>query len=195
VDARQRAGRAAVGQPAGRRSRPVPGASDEDVLRERGFAAEALADLANFDLRSAEGRAVATLFGLVMDHVEQAGHQLDGVPALVRLLESMPTELRNRVSSVVDEKLVEEVVRRTRMLNMGTQSLLLTGGIPSTSTCCWATAPAPPRRPPARPGYRSSTSTPSAASARSNFSSGSSPRRFTLDAQAPQPHAASALLH
>jgi hypothetical protein len=106
------------------------GASSEDVLRERGFAAEALADLANFDLRSAEGRAVATLFGLVMDHVEQAGPPLDGIAALVRLLEGMPTELRNRVSSVVDEKLVEEVVRRTRMLNMGTQSLLLTGGIP-----------------------------------------------------------------
>ena len=108
----------------------VEGVSDEDLLRERGFAAEALADLANFDLRSAEGRAVATLFGLVMDHVEQQGHQLDGVAALVRLLEGMPTELRNRVSSVVDEKLVEEVVRRMRMLNMGTQSLLLTGGIP-----------------------------------------------------------------
>jgi hypothetical protein len=106
------------------------GASDEDVLRERGFAAEALADLANFDLRAAEGRSVATLFGLVMEHVEQAGQALDGIGALVRLLEAMPTELRNRVSSVVDEKLIEEVVRRTRMLNMGAQSLLLTGGIP-----------------------------------------------------------------
>jgi DNA-binding transcriptional ArsR family regulator len=109
---------------------PVEGATDEDVLRERGFAAEALADLANFDLRSSEGRAVTTLFGLVMEHVEQAGHPLDGVGALVRLLEAMPVELRNRVSSVVDEKLIEEVVRRTRMLNMGTQSLLLTGGVP-----------------------------------------------------------------
>ncbi len=106
------------------------GASDEDALRERGFAADALADLANFDLRAADGRAVATLFGLVMEHVEQSGQALDGIGALVRLLEAMPTDLRNRVSSVVDEKLVEEVVRRTRMLNMGAQSLLLTGGIP-----------------------------------------------------------------
>ena len=39
-------------------------------------------------------------------------------------------ELHDRVSSVIDDKLVEEVVRRTRMLSMGTQSLLLTGGIP-----------------------------------------------------------------
>jgi DNA helicase HerA-like ATPase len=106
------------------------GVSDEDLLRERGFAAEALADLAGFDLRAAEGRAVATLFSLVMENVEQTGQSLDGVGALVRLLEAMPVELRNRVGSVVDEKLVEEVVRRTRMLNMGTQSLLLTGGIP-----------------------------------------------------------------
>jgi DNA helicase HerA-like ATPase len=106
------------------------GVAEEDVLRERGFAAEALADLANFDLRAAEGRSVATLFGLVMEHVAESGQPLEGVAALVRLLEAMPVELRNRVSSVVDEKLVEEVVRRTRMLNMGTQSLLLTGGIP-----------------------------------------------------------------
>jgi hypothetical protein len=108
----------------------VEGVSDEDVLRERGFAADALADLANFDLRSPEGRSVSTLFGLVMEHVEQTRGQLEGIGALVRLLEAMPTELRNRVSSVVDEKLIEEVVRRTRMLNMGAQSLLLTGGIP-----------------------------------------------------------------
>ncbi len=106
------------------------GVSDEDVLRERGFAADALADLAGFDLRSAEGRAVATLFGVVMEHVEQHGQMLDGVAALVRLLEAMPDELHNRVSSIVDEKLIGEVVRRTRMLNMGAQSLLLTGGIP-----------------------------------------------------------------
>jgi hypothetical protein len=65
-----------------------------------------------------------------MEHVEQKGESLDGIGPLVRLLESMPTDLRNRVSSVVDDKLIEEVVRRTRMLNMGAQSLLLTGGIP-----------------------------------------------------------------
>jgi hypothetical protein len=114
---------------AGTRARS-DGATDEDALRERGFAADALADLASFDLRAPEGRAVATLFGLIMEHVEQTGHALDGIGALVRLLEAMPVELRNRVSSVVDEKLIEEVVRRTRMLNMGAQSLLLTGGIP-----------------------------------------------------------------
>src|SRR5947209_6049456 len=106
------------------------GVSDEDVLRERGFAADALADLAGFDLRSAEGRAVSALFGLVMEHVEQTGQPLEGLAALVRVLEAMPTELRNRVGSVVDEKLVEEVVRRARMLNMGAQSLLLAGGVP-----------------------------------------------------------------
>lgn len=106
------------------------GISDEDVLRERGFAADALADLASFDLRSAEGRAVSTLFGLVMEHVEHGGQTLDGIGALVRLLEAMPDELHNRVSSVVDEKLIGEVVRRARMLNMGAQSLVLTGGIP-----------------------------------------------------------------
>src|SRR5262249_13286705 len=62
--------------------------------------------------------------------VEKTGQSLDGVGALVRLLEGMPKELHDRVSSVIDDKLVEEVVRRTRMLSMGTQSLLLTGGIP-----------------------------------------------------------------
>ena len=36
----------------------------------------------------------------------------------------------HKIGLTHDEKLIEEVVRRTRMLNMGTQSLLLTGGIP-----------------------------------------------------------------
>jgi hypothetical protein len=107
-----------------------PGASEEDVLRERSFAADALADLAGFDLRSAEGRTVTTLFSLVIEHAAGTGQPLDGIEALVRLLEAMPTELRNRVSSVAGEKLLDEAVRRTRMVSMGPQSLLLKGGVP-----------------------------------------------------------------
>lgn len=106
------------------------GASEEEVLRERSFAAEALADMAGFDLRSPEGRTVTTLFSLVIAHAAETGQPLDGIDALVRLLEAMPAELRNRVSSVADEKVVDEIVRRTRMTSMGPQSLLLKGGIP-----------------------------------------------------------------
>lgn len=102
----------------------------EEILRERNFAAEALADLAGFDLRSAEGRTVTTVFSLLLEHATEAGRPLDGIDALVRLLETMPRELRDRVSSVAEENVVDEVIRRSRMLSMGPTSLLLTGGIP-----------------------------------------------------------------
>jgi hypothetical protein len=105
-------------------------ASPDDVLREQTFAAEALADFAGFDLRRPDGRTVTTLFSLVIDHAAKSGEPLDGIEALMRLLEAMPTELRNRVASVADERLIDEAVRRTRMVSMGPQSLLLRGGIP-----------------------------------------------------------------
>ncbi len=106
------------------------GASPEDVLREQTFAAEALADFAGFDLRTPEGRTVTTLFSLVIDHAARTGQPLEGIEALMRLLEGMPPELRNRVASVADDRLLDEVVRRARMVSMGPQSLLLKGGLP-----------------------------------------------------------------
>lgn len=102
----------------------------EEVLRERNFAAEAIADLAGFDLRSAEGRTVTTVFSLLLEHAAESERPVEGIDALARLLESMPSELRDRVSSVAEENVVDELGRRTRMLSMGPTSLLLSGGIP-----------------------------------------------------------------
>jgi DNA helicase HerA-like ATPase len=107
-----------------------PAEQGTDLLRERGFAAEALADLANFDLRSAEGRTVTAILSLAMEQAATTGKLLGGLAPLLRFLETMPEELRDRVSSVAEERLVEELVRRLRMLIIGSQSLLLTGGIP-----------------------------------------------------------------
>ena len=72
----------------------------------------------------------ATLFSLVIEHAAESDQPLEGIEPLMRLLEAMPAELRNRVVSVADEKLIDETVRRTRMVSMGPQSLLLKGGVP-----------------------------------------------------------------
>lgn len=109
----------------------LKGVSEDDILRERGFAAEALADLAGFDLRSAKGRTVTTLFSLLLEHAAGSSQPLTGVEGVVRLLETMPTDLKNRVSGVVDNlALLDEVIQRTRLLTVGTQSHLLSDGVP-----------------------------------------------------------------
>jgi hypothetical protein len=111
-------------------SSAVDGMAAEELLQERTFAAQALAEIASFDAGSSEGRTIVALFGLVMEHAAQAGQRLGGVAALLRLLESMPPELRDRVGTIADEKLVAEAIRRLRLLSMGAQSLLLSGGLP-----------------------------------------------------------------
>ncbi len=103
---------------------------EEELLRDIAFAAEGLADLAGFDLKSKDGRYVTALFGLVIRFAADHGKPLEGIGPLLKLLSSMPKELADQVSSVVSEKLSDEVVRRLRMLTMGPQSLMLTGGVP-----------------------------------------------------------------
>ncbi len=108
----------------------VPPLAEEEALREAAFASEALADAAGFDLRSEEGRTVAAIFGLAIRHAQEEGRPLDGIDALVRLLDAMPKDLADRVASVADERLIGEAVRRARLLAMGPQSLLFSGGVP-----------------------------------------------------------------
>ena len=106
-----------------------PGSQPRGRAPRADFAAEALADFAGFDLRAPEAGTVTTLFSLVIDHAADRASRWTGSSAGA-LLEAMPAELRNRVASVADERLIDEAVRRTRMVSMGPQSLLLKGGIP-----------------------------------------------------------------
>jgi hypothetical protein len=104
--------------------------SEEEALRDRGFAAESLADLLGFDLSSSDGRSVNALFGLLLGHAAEHKQTLDGIPQLLQSLSAMPKALADRVASVVDESLIDKVTRRLRMLIMGQQRLMFTGGIP-----------------------------------------------------------------
>ncbi|TNE45185.1 MAG: DUF853 family protein [Deltaproteobacteria bacterium] len=104
--------------------------SEEERVRDRSFAAEALTDLLGYDLPSDKGRSVTALFGLLLGHASDEGLEIGGIAPLLQLLTAMPKSLADRIASIVDETVVDQVIRRLRMVSMGPQGLMLTGGVP-----------------------------------------------------------------
>ncbi len=104
--------------------------SEEERLRDRNFAAEALTDLLGFDLANDKGRSVTALFSLLLGHAAEEGQSIDGIPQLLQLLTAMPKPLAARVASIIEVSMVDRVIRLLRMVSMGPQGLMLSGGVP-----------------------------------------------------------------
>lgn len=105
-------------------------ASEEEQVRDRSFAAGALTDLLGYDLPSDKGRSVTAMFGLLLGHAAEENLEIGGIAALLQLLTAMPKALADRILSIVDESVIDQVIRRLRMVSMGPQGLMLTGGVP-----------------------------------------------------------------
>lgn len=103
---------------------------EEDLLRDRNFAAESLTDLLGFDLNHDKGRAVIALLSLLLSYASETGKPLQHVSQLLQLLTAMPKTLADRIASIAEESLIDNVIRRLRMVSMGPQGLMLQGGIP-----------------------------------------------------------------
>ena len=111
-------------------TREVEGVSAEERLRRAAFAADALVDLAGYDLSSKPGRYAAAVVGLAIQHAGERGEGIESVSALIERLERLPDGLGEQVLAVIPETQLGELVRQLRLLTLGTNALLLGGGVP-----------------------------------------------------------------
>ncbi|MEI6413819.1 MAG: helicase HerA-like domain-containing protein [Pseudomonadota bacterium] len=121
----------------------------DEALRLVSFAAESLAELVGFGRTSQEGRTAASLLTLAIQHAASESLRLAGIPDLIGLLESMPRALADQSAAVADSDRIGELIRRLRMLTLGTASLLLAEGLPLDIDLLLGT---PAARVPAAPG-------------------------------------------
>ena len=102
----------------------------DDKIREISSIAQNLTNLIGYDLRKNEGKFVAAFFDLVITYIDDNNLCIKTFRDLVKLFQSLPSDLRHDVSSIISDKQFDNVTRNVMTLTIGARNFLFNRGLP-----------------------------------------------------------------